>query len=90
MGDEGGSPWCPNNDDEQCRRSSSGCHITVSNVAPDLLSEKSMGQRRAAHLSLPSPVSIQRCWPSFVSRSFAFICGLSLSFGVVSPGGHCG
>jgi len=57
----------------------------------DLLSEKSMGGGKLSHLSSSSPVSIHRCWLSFVSGGV--ICvhfGLSSSFGVVGPGGHCG
>jgi len=56
----------------------------------DLLSEKLMGGGKLSHLGSPLPVSVRRCWPSFVSRSFAFVLGLSSSFGVVGPGGCCG
>ena len=34
MGDEGCSPWCPSNDNEQCCGSLSGCHVADSNMAP--------------------------------------------------------
>ena len=55
-GNGGYSPWSPNKDDEHHRRSSFGCHVAVSNVAPGSGVREMDGGRRAV-----SPQLIVAC-----------------------------
>jgi len=46
-----------------------GCHVTDSDMAPGFhVREKKRGGSELSHLGMSSPVSIHRCWPSFVSN----------------------
>jgi len=61
------------------------CHITDGNVAPaSRVREDKGGGSELADLNRSSPVSIHRCWPSFVSQVVIGFGGCLLSF----VGGH--
>jgi len=57
------------------------CHVADSNVAPaSHVRENKGGGRELADLDTSSPVSVHRCWPSFVSQVVVGFGGCSLSF----------